>query len=154
MKNFVREIDVQLKPTQYTTQLEKILSAQDIVDYLYPIWEKDVNLVERMYLVVCDKQNLIIGVLPLSKGGFNSTLVCMKYLFASVLGAGGCSFAIAHNHPSGSLIPSKQDDNMTKRILSASKIMDINFMDHIIINPEGAYYSYAQDSTFFNYYDE
>jgi len=60
------------------------------------------------------------------------------------LEAGASSLIICHNHPSGNLQPSKQDDALTQKIKTASQYLDINLLDHIIVSEEG-YYSYADE---------
>jgi len=51
---------------------------------------------------------------------------------------------IAHNHPSGSVRPSKADEALTQKILQGSKYMDIKLLDHIIVGREG-YFSFADE---------
>jgi len=51
---------------------------------------------------------------------------------------------LSHNHPSGSLKPSRADEELTKKIAAAAKYFDIKVIDHIIVSEEG-YYSFADD---------
>lgn len=54
------------------------------------------------------------------------------------------SFIVAHNHPSGVLRPSQQDKELTERIMKCGKLMDIAFMDHVILTSD-SYYSFADN---------
>ena len=54
------------------------------------------------------------------------------------------SIILVHNHPSGNLTPSAQDDALTAKIKEAGKIMEINIIDHLIVTPD-SYYSYADN---------
>ena len=51
---------------------------------------------------------------------------------------------LVHNHPSGDLTPSEQDEKTTKKLKQAGEIIGIKVMDHIIIDGEGNYYSFDQ----------
>ncbi len=53
-------------------------------------------------------------------------------------------FILCHNHPSGNIRPSRQDDTLTEQVQKAAKIMDLILLDHIIL-AEGIYYSYADE---------
>jgi DNA repair protein RadC len=63
-------------------------------------------------------------------------------VLATALKCGATGIILSHNHPSGNLFPSDADDKLTKQIFEASKIMEIQLLDHLIITSEG-YYSYA-----------
>lgn len=76
-----------------------------------------------------------------SQGGMAATVVDLKLLFKRVIDAQASAIALVHNHPSGNMVPSMQDDDLTRRIVNASKLLEINVLDHIIITPAG-YYSY------------
>jgi len=52
---------------------------------------------------------------------------------------------IGHNHPSSDTKPSTSDKNLTKKIKDAGDLVDINLLDHIIITPEGRYFSFADE---------
>ncbi len=65
-------------------------------------------------------------------------------VFATALKCLATSMIIAHNHPSGTLIPSQADLNLTKKIAEAGKLLDIALLDHIILT-EGSYYSFRDE---------
>jgi DNA repair protein RadC len=54
------------------------------------------------------------------------------------------SIILSHNHPSGNLRPSQRDLELTKKIMEAAKLIDVQVIDHIIVSDEG-YYSFADD---------
>jgi DNA repair protein RadC len=58
--------------------------------------------------------------------------------------AGATSLVLSHNHPSGALTPSRQDEELTQKIIGAAKYFDIKVLDHIIITEE-EYYSFADE---------
>jgi DNA repair protein RadC len=52
---------------------------------------------------------------------------------------------VAHSHPSGTLLPSQNDKTLTRKIKEAGLLLDIKLLDHLIITPEGKYFSFADE---------
>lgn len=77
-------------------------------------------------------------------GGMDRCSVDPKIIFKRLLMNDCRAFIVVHNHPEGSYIKSKADDDVTKRLLFVSEAMGMRFLDHIIIAEEG-YYSYYND---------
>lgn len=96
---------------------------------------------ESMWVVGLNSANGIILKECLFLGGLNYSIVDPKLLFRRLLKAGCISFIIIHNHPAGSIKPSEEDNHVTRKIKDISKIIEIAFLDHIIIGEKG-YYSY------------
>ncbi|MDE6509606.1 MAG: hypothetical protein K2K99_05325, partial [Muribaculaceae bacterium] len=76
-----------------------------------------------------------------SQGGMAATIVDLRLLFKKVIDSQASAIAIVHNHPSGQLKPSAEDDALTRRITDAAALLDIRVIDHVIISPAG-FYSY------------
>ncbi|MFH0925078.1 MAG: JAB domain-containing protein [bacterium] len=66
-------------------------------------------------------------------GGINSSVVDLRIVFKRLIYAGAASFICIHNHPSGNLTPSQEDNAITRRLLEGGRILGINLTDHIII---------------------
>jgi DNA repair protein RadC len=92
-----------------------------------------------------DFSQKLIGYFKLSSGGLTSTIVDTRLLFSVALKSLATGVILSHNHPSGNLKPSEQDKSLTDRIKQASRLLDINFLDHIIVTPKFKYYSFADD---------
>jgi DNA repair protein RadC len=86
-----------------------------------------------------------MGLFHASKGGVAGTVVDLKVVFAAALKARASSMIFAHNHPSGNLLPSQADLDLTKRFKEAGKILDIQVLDHLILSPDDRYYSFADE---------
>lgn len=100
---------------------------------------------ENFYALYFDtKQNLIKYKL-LFKGTLNVTTVHPRDIFKEAFLLNAASFIIIHNHPSGDPLPSKPDVDLTNQINTISKIMGINFLDHIIIGQD-KYFSFYEES--------
>jgi DNA repair protein RadC len=80
----------------------------------------------------------------LSHGGITETAVDVRLIIKEAVMANATIIALAHNHPSGSLHPSKDDDLLTRTVRNACDVMRIHFLDHIIVT-DGAYYSYHEE---------
>lgn len=111
----------------------------DIYQHLRPMMEK--RDVELAYLVVMGHNFRILKTVKLSEGGLTETAVDVRVIMRHVVSCNGTVIALAHNHPSGSLQPSKNDDILTQNVNKACGVMRVHLMDHIIIGG-GNYYSY------------
>jgi len=74
----------------------------------------------------------------------HAVLVDARIVFKKAIDALASNIVLAHNHPSGSLRPSKDDVNITKKLKEGAKLLDMNVVDHIIVTG-GGYYSFADD---------
>lgn len=99
---------------------------------------------EEFWVLLLSRAGNIIAKERISIGGTAATVVEPKMVMKRGIEHLAASIILVHNHPSGNLNPSPQDDALTKRIKEAGKIMDINIVDHLIITPE-SYYSYADN---------
>ena len=85
----------------------------------------------------------VMNIRVITIGQVNQTHVHPRELLADVIAERASSIIVAHNHPSGELTPSPEDIKLTRRIQEATKILGINFLDHIIFNSK-SYYSFEE----------
>jgi DNA repair protein RadC len=86
------------------------------------------------FLVLClDTRNRLIDCRPVSIGSLNTSIVHPREVFAEAVSCRAASVIFAHNHPSGDPEPSKEDVELTKRLVKAGEIMGIDVLDHIIV---------------------
>lgn len=88
---------------------------------------------EYMYMICLNTKNRVIGVFEISHGNVNSSIVGTREIFQKALLANAVSIILMHNHPSGDPSPSREDIEVTRRIVEAGKIIGIQVLDHIII---------------------
>lgn len=100
---------------------------------------------ESFWLLGFDSRNREILRECLFVGGLFSCLIDLKILFKRLLVKNCISFIVLHNHPSGDPTPSEDDLGLTRRIKEAAKILDLRFMDDIIIGEEG-YISFVRNN--------
>lgn len=88
---------------------------------------------EYLYLICMNTKNKIIGVFEVSHGNVNSSIFGVREIFQKALLANAVSIIVMHNHPSGDPSPSREDIEVTKRLVEAGKIIGVNVLDHIIV---------------------
>lgn len=99
---------------------------------------------EEFWIMLLNRHNKIIGQQRISQGGVAGTVADLKIIFKAALDILASSIIAAHNHPSLNLRPSQADKDLTKKMVAAGKIIDIQVLDHLIIT-SGGYYSFADE---------
>jgi DNA repair protein RadC len=122
--------------------LPKFADSQSIYDYMAPLM-RDLPYEEAWALLLNNNLRLIRRV-RMSSGGLTETLVDVRRLMKEVLQADATCFVLLHNHPSGSLRPSRDDNSLTERVKNAATVLNIRMIDHIIVT-DGGYYSYMDE---------
>jgi len=104
---------------------------------------KDLNH-EEFWIIVLNRANKITSSHLVSKGGQAGTIADPKIIFNMALENHAASLILAHNHPSGNLKPSQADLELTRKLRSAGKFLDIPVLDHLIITDHG-FLSFADE---------
>lgn len=99
---------------------------------------------EHAAAILMNQAGKIIKVKELSHGSLTGTLVDVRIIAKEAILSNATSVALVHNHPSGSLQPSKDDDSLTRRVREGLQTLQIRLIDHVIISNEG-YYSYSDN---------
>lgn len=99
---------------------------------------------EEFWILYLNNSNKVIQMNQLSKGGITGTLVDVRLMLRRALEVGATALILAHNHPSGTLIPSQADKQLTLKLNNAAAALDIKVLDHLIVT-EKAYFSFADD---------
>jgi len=115
----------------YIVKKEKIISPSAVYKLL--INEYLGQRQECLKTILLNKQNNVISIVTNAIGGNDRINVGIKELFTEPIKQMASSIILVHNHPSGSLVPSKQDIRFTKHINEYSNIFEIKLLDHIII---------------------
>lgn len=97
---------------------------------------------EEFWAIFLNNSNKVIHISRLTQGGISQSIVDVRVLFKTALEHFSTGVIIAHNHPSGSLKPSKEDINITQKIKEAGKVLSIQLLDHIIIT-QNSYFSFS-----------
>ena len=118
-------------------------SSRDAYDLMLPNW-LDIDYTESFYVILLNRSNRVMGVCRISVGSISGTVADPKKIMQTALKGNASSLILCHNHPSGNLTPSSNDDMVTKKCVEAGKFLDLPVIDHIIITRQG-YFSYADE---------
>lgn len=88
---------------------------------------------EHMYMLCLNTKLMLTGIFEISHGNVNSSIVGTREVFQKALLGNAVSIIVMHNHPSGDCSPSREDINVTKRLVEAGNIVGIQVLDHLII---------------------
>lgn len=131
MKNELEVVNIRLvrEPSLYSDR--PINNPQDAAELM----SKELAQYDRKVLCILNlKTNgQVINMNIASVGTINSALVSPREIFKSSILSNASSILVLHNHPSGSLKPSKQDYRITEQLWRCGGLMDIELLDHIII---------------------
>lgn len=102
---------------------------------------------EEFYAVYLDTRHRVIGVHQVSRGTADSSGVHPRDVFGPALLLSATALIVAHNHPSGDLSPSRDDEAITNRLAEAGQLLGIHLLDHLILGHDERYYSFAEGHT-------
>jgi DNA repair protein RadC len=141
----VAEVQLIYKSKLPASQRVKISSSRDAYDLLLKNWNSDtVEYCEEFKILLMNRSNAVLGIIAVSKGGISGTVTDVRIILQAALKSNASGLIVCHNHPSGNLNPSESDTKITQKIKEAGNIMDIQLLDHLIINDED-YYSFADN---------
>ena len=138
----ISTIRLSYMPSIPSKERTTISTSHQAFNALFEHWDKaTISLQESFHVLLLDKNKKALGIATLTTGGLEGTVVDIRQLMATVLGANAVAFVIAHNHPSGDTKPSDLDLQVTKKIHKAAKILGVQLVDHLIISPQKSYTS-------------
>lgn len=118
---------------RYNLDNKRASSPQNAVKIFNEVFEMDSRAEEVLALMTLDTKNKVTGMFIVSQGSINASVVHPREVYKRALLQNASQIIIAHNHPSGDPNPSKEDINITKRLVEAGKLIGIDMLDHIII---------------------
>lgn len=136
----VAEVTLQYKPLR--EKQGKVISSQEAYNILLSTFrEGTIEYREYAKVLYLNQQCELVAYNTISEGGISETPVDVRMIMQGALLTNATQIILAHNHPSGNLKPSIQDDQLTERLRKACEIMRVNLVDHLIMTSNG-YYSY------------
>jgi len=102
---------------------------------------------EHFFVITLNGAHEVIHAHLISKGTVNQSLVHPREVFAEAIAERAAAIVCVHNHPSGNLTPSKEDEEITRRLEEAGKLLGIPLLDHIIVSKNGFQSLYSRRST-------
>lgn len=120
---------------------DKVTCPNDVFDHL-KVRVRHLKK-EKFFTILLDTKNQIIAVEDISTGSLNASIVHPREVFHYAIKKNAKSMILAHNHPSGHPSPSKEDHQITERLVEVGKLVGIEVIDHIVIGRE-TYYSFKE----------
>jgi DNA repair protein RadC len=140
------EIEVSYRYDNALADRPIIKSAEDAIDVLKNLYHLErIGLQEQFVIVFLNRANKVIGSSNLFVGGLTGTVVDIKLVLAIGLKLMASSIIISHNHPSGNIKPSEEDKKITNKLCDASKLLEIQLLDHLVVTPDMKYFSFANE---------
>ncbi len=128
-----------------TVDLQKITSSKAVYEIMQPIIGELLH--EEFWVLYLNNSNKVIYKSQLSKGGITGTVVDVRLIFKLALEHNATAIILSHNHPSGKLLASDADRDITKKLKFAGEQLDVKVLDHIIITENG-YLSFQDEGIF------
>ncbi len=139
----VGEVELTYKSTSKARS--KIYSSENAYKVLLPTYKEGTICYKEYFKVLfLNQASQILGYTLISEGGITDTTVDVRVILQAALLTNSVAIILAHNHPSGSMKPSRQDIEITKQVKDAARFMRITVTDHLILTDEG-YYSFADE---------
>lgn len=123
----------------------KITEPADAVAAFNEIYHMNEASQELFAVLFLNIRNVIVGVHLISRGSADSAQAHPREVFKAALLYNASNILVAHNHPSGDVNPSREDDVLTKQLTQAGKILGIPVLDHVIIGDD-SFYSYREEN--------
>jgi DNA repair protein RadC len=143
METSVAEIQVSYRPAIGAKPVIK--SALDAFSILRAFYSPDtINLQEESWVLYLNRAGRVLGAFKASSGGLTGTVVDIRVIMGIALKVAATSIVLSHNHPSGNLVPSTQDLELTQKLKKCAALFDIKLIDHIILS-QTAYYSFCDE---------
>lgn len=136
-----KAVEYTLKATKQDFAIEKMTSSESSYNFAKKFYHDDVTIYESCFIMLLNRANNVTGYAKISQGGICGTMVDVRLICKYAIEALATSVILVHNHPSGNLSSSPEDEKITKSVKEALKLFNIRLLDHIIISEDG-YYSF------------
>ena len=139
----IPQVTLQFRDEQLKLKI-KVYSSIDIFNLVLPFFNECMQHHEEINVLYLNNVNKVLGIHCVGVGSDTATPVNTKAILQGAILSNATSIVLIHNHPSGSLSPSREDDNCTDCIKKAAKLFNVSLLDHLIITDE-SYYSYSDE---------
>ena len=126
-------------------ELTKVTSSKTVFEIMQPIIGELPH--EEFWILYLNNSNKVIFKAQISVGGITGTIVDVRLVFKMALEKGATALILCHNHPSGTLVPSDADKQITKKLKLAGDSLDVKVLDHLIVT-ETKYFSFVDEGIF------
>ena len=148
MSNVAKRINIvsikMVKESSFLYQTRQILSPSDA----YEMIKEQLEGVDReQFIIAClNTKNEPTNITLVSVGSLNKAIVHPREVFKTAILSNAASIMAFHNHPSGNINPSGEDENITRRLKECGEILGIGLVDHIIVGDNDTYFSFKENN--------
>lgn len=135
--------NILVKEKSYTYPADSLDTAQDVVEMLNTLFKLNKQAEEHVYMVALNLDCKTLGVFEISHGAASKTICNPREIYIKALLCGASGIILAHNHPSGGTMPSKEDKAVCKRVKEAGEIIGVDLFDNIVVG--NGYFSFAEN---------
>ena len=141
----VRRVHSELRETvaSYDARRTPLKSPESVAATLSELLENEPQ--EVFGALLLDAKHMPIGWHEVSRGSLTASIVHPREVFGAAIRMGAAALIVAHNHPSGDPKPSREDLQVTKRLVEGGTLLGINVLDHVIVGADGAFSSARAD---------
>ncbi|WDF69591.1 JAB domain-containing protein [Sphingobacterium oryzagri] len=134
------------KKQELSIEAFKSITNSSLMDGVFRmIWDIDeMDVRESFYALYFNNKLDLVGYRKIADGGIDAIHVDIRLIMSSALLCNAIRICVAHNHPSGTLRPSQADRQLTRKMIEAGKVLDIQLLDHLILTGE-SYYSFRDE---------
>lgn len=142
----VSELSIKYKSKVPIKERATLAGSDSMAKSFFSYWDKDtIELHEDVYAMMLNTNMKAMGLICVGSGSSTQSMVDIRRVAQAALLVNANAVALCHNHPSGNLKPSMDDRNITKKADDALRCLGIKLIDHIILSPDGDYYSFADE---------
>ena len=142
ISKFKAQLIAEIKAGHYEAAAESLLDELtpkgEVMDAPSKVWhflkKFTVKRQEHFIVINLNNKNVVLSTTVVSIGTVSETIVHPREIFRKAILDGASSIIIAHNHPSGVLTPSREDSDVTSRVVECGKLLGIKVLDHVIIS--------------------
>lgn len=136
----IAEVSLVYRSKVKASERPKVKCSRDAYDLFIDSWDLDtIEHVEEFKMLLLNRANTVLGIMTVSRGGISGTVTDVRIILQAAIKTNSSGIIVCHNHPSGNLTPSETDSNITRKIKDACAIMDIQLLDHLIIDSDDLY---------------
>jgi DNA repair protein RadC len=140
------EVQIIYKSKVPVSKRVQIRNSQDAFKVFWASWDKDIiEHHEEFKILLLNNKNDVLGIAEISKGGITSTIIDPRLIFQVALKCHASGVILCHNHPSSNPTPSESDVDITKKLIQAGSVLNIQVLDHIILCGDKSYISLGDE---------
>lgn len=133
----IKAIEYKITATKKEFDTYKVSDSTSAVSFARNLYKDDILVYESVYILLINRANRITGYAKISCGGTSQSIVDIKIIAKYAIETLSSAVILVHNHPSGNLVPSPEDEKLTKTLNEALKLFGIKLYDSIILSDDG-----------------